>query len=287
MLRELGPLKTEAGIRAHSIRGVASGEHGICQYCHFLDYSKWRDIYIWLRPPTCGPNWSVFGVIWSVTHSPLFAHAYLHFRFRQACTDVGHSATDRPDIFSISGSPLRLQELEALFNKPPRYGHDFHWAGYTLHNAASILLRYLLRSPEPVIPLEMYRTFQDPLRPYFGPPSKGTTADDHDAAIVEYQRQILLLMPPSRVLLLYLLDLLAVFASKAEINSMTAARLAAVFQPAILSPVRAGEDFIEENKSRRLNQDVVILLIEDQDHSLVDEFERVLRKVESEGGRYS
>lgn len=177
-----------------------------------------------------------------------------------------------------------MQKLEAVFNElPGRYGADLDWTGYTVHDAASILLRYLLRSPEPVIPLEIYRAFQDPLRPYFGPPSKSITADDHDAAIFEYQRRILLLLPPSRVLLLYLLDLLFVFTSKSEINSMTAARLAAVFQPAILSPVRAGEDFIEENDSRRLSQDVVTFLIENQDHFLIDEFGRDLREQESEG----
>ena len=171
-----------------------------------------------------------------------------------------------------------------MFNEPPRYGKGFNWADYTVHDAASILLRYLLRSPEPVVPLEKYQAFQDPLRPYCSSPLESITPEDPEAAIVGYQRQILLLPNLSRHLLLYLLDMLAVFASKSETNSMTSTRLAAIFQPAILSPVRVGEDFIEESNSRRLSQDVVTFLIENQDHFLIDEFGRDLREQESEGG---
>lgn len=49
---------------------------------------------------------------------------------------------------------------------------------------------------------------------------------------------------------------------------MTSPRLAAVFQPAILSPVKAGEDFIEEEKPRQICQEVLIFLIENQDSFL-------------------
>ena len=174
------------------------------------------------------------------------------------------------DIFSISGSPLRLQKLEAAFNESPRYGKGVDWTGHTVHDAASILLRYLLRSPKPVIPLEKYEAFQKPLRPHsFFSTNLSDSSFENDVAIREYQRQIILLPPLSRQLLLYLLDLLAVFASKCETNRMTSPRLAAVFQPAILSPVKAGEDFIEEEKSRQISQEVLIFLIENQDSFLV------------------
>ena len=117
------------------------------------------------------------------------------------------------DIFSISGSPLRLQKLEAAFNEPPRYGKGVDWTGYTVHDAASILLRYLLRSPEPVIPLEKYEAFQKPLRPHSSfLTNLSDSSFEKDMAIREYQRQVTILPPLSRQLLLYLLDLLAVFA---------------------------------------------------------------------------
>ena len=119
----------------------------------------------------------------------------------------------------------------------------------------------MLRLPESVIPVDSYEDFQAPLK---------VEDYDHTTAIREYQRLFTLLPPVSRQLLLYLLDLLAVFASKYEINKMTSARLAAIFQPAILSPVKAGEDFIEEAEACRLSQDVLHFLIENQDDFLIE-----------------
>ena len=174
--------------------------------------------------------------------------------------------TEVKDLFTVSGSPLRLQKLEAAFNEPPRYGKGIDWSGYTVHDAASILLRFLLRLPEPIIPLLMYEAFQGPVQ-----------ADEQDSsdtifansAIRRYRHQILLLPALSRQLLLYLLDLLAVFADQSRSNNLTAKRLATIFQPAILSPVRAGEEFVEEEAYRRLSRDVFTFLIENQDNFLV------------------
>ena len=70
------------------------------------------------------------------------------------------------NLFCISGSPLRLQNLQDSFNKPPKYGEYLDWSGYTVHDAASILLRFLNRLPEPVIPLERYEAFQNPMKQY-------------------------------------------------------------------------------------------------------------------------
>ena len=47
---------------------------------------------------------------------------------------------------------------------------------------------------------------------------------------------------------------------------MTSERLAAFFQPAILSPVGAGEDSVEEAHSFQLSQIVLVFLIENQDN---------------------
>ena len=164
--------------------------------------------------------------------------------------------TEVKDLFTVSGSPLRLQKLEAAFNEPPRYGKGLDWSGYTIHDAASILLRFLLRLPEPIIPLGMYEAFQGPV-PIFD-----------NQAIRKYQELFALLPPPSRHLLLYLLDLLAMF-TKSESNNLTAERLATIFQPAILSPVRAGEEFIEEKAYRGLSRDVLTYLIKYQKNFLV------------------
>ena len=174
--------------------------------------------------------------------------------------------TEVKDLFTVSGSPLRLQKLEAAFNEPPRYGKGMDWSGYTVHDAASILLRFLLRLPEPIIPLAMYEAFQGPVRADEQYPFDSIFDNQ---AIRKYKEQFALLPPFSRHLLLYLLDLLAVFASKSESNNLTVERLATIFQPAILSPVRAGEEFVEEKAYRQLSRDILIYLINHQDNFLV------------------
>lgn len=67
-------------------------------------------------------------------------------------------------IFRVGGSSKRLKELQAIFNTPPNYGKKLNWEGYNVHDAASMLRRYLNALPEPLVPLEMYETFREPLR---------------------------------------------------------------------------------------------------------------------------
>lgn len=145
------------------------------------------------------------------------------------------------------------------------------WDGYTVHDAANVLRRYLNDLPEPVVPLDLYEKFREPLRGA----TKLPTADgegpqfvenfDMDGAIARYQQLITELPPLNRQLLLYILDLLAVFAAKADQNRMNSQNLAAIFQPGMLSHpshAMAPEEY-------RLNQTVIIFLIENQDHFLI------------------
>ncbi|KAF4334204.1 Rho-GTPase-activating 5 [Fusarium beomiforme] len=152
-----------------------------------------------------------------------------------------------------------------------RYGKGLVWDGYTVHDAANVLRRYLNDLPEPVVPLDLYEKFRDPLRGA----TKQAVGDaegpqfvenfNEKAAIVQYQRLITELPPLNRQLLLYILDLLAVFAAKADENRMNSQNLAAIFQPGMLSHpahAMAPEEY-------RLNQCVIIFLIENQDHFLI------------------
>ncbi|EJP64024.1 RhoGAP domain-containing protein [Beauveria bassiana ARSEF 2860] len=180
-------------------------------------------------------------------------------------------ATGVEGIFRLSGSEKRIKELKSIFDSPNRYGKGLVWDGYTVHDAANVLRRYLNDLPEPVVPLDLYERFRDPLRgatkqvagdaegPQFVPDF------DEKAAIATYQRLITELPPLNRQLLLYILDLLAVFAAKSEENRMTSQNLAAIFQPGMLSHPQhamAPEEY-------RLNQCVIIFLIENQDHFLI------------------
>lgn len=181
------------------------------------------------------------------------------------------SATHVEGIFRLSGSEKRIKELKTIFDSPDRYGKGLVWDGYTVHDAANVLRRYLNDLPEPVVPLDLYEKFRDPLRGA----TKQAVGDaegpqfvenfNEKAAILQYQRLITELPPLNRQLLLYILDLLAVFAAKADENRMNSQNLAAIFQPGMLSHpahAMAPEEY-------RLNQCVIIFLIENQDHFLI------------------
>ena len=88
---------------------------------------------------------------------------------------------------------------------------------------------------------------------------------DQGTAIATYQQLITELPPLNRQLLLYILDLLSVFASKSDINLMTSANLSAIFQPGLLS--HPNHDMSPQEY--RLSQDVLIFLIDNQDNFLI------------------
>jgi len=156
-------------------------------------------------------------------------------------------------IFRLSGSAKRIKDLQNIFNTPEKYGKGLDWAGYTVHDAAAVLRRYLNQLPEPIIPLEYYDKFRAPLSL---PPAD---------AIKVYKRLIGDLPALNRQLLLYILDLLAVFASKSEQNLMTSQNLSAIFQPGLIS--HPSHDMSPEDY--RISQDVLVFLIENQDHFLM------------------
>ncbi|KAI4763888.1 RhoGAP-domain-containing protein [Aureobasidium sp. EXF-3400] len=181
-------------------------------------------------------------------------------------------ATDVEGIFRLSGSEKRIKELRIAFDSPDRYGKGLDWSGYTVHDAANILRRYFNQLPEPIIPLEFYERFRDPLKNH---QAQAVGSMDMQApnighfdpvkAIFVYQSLITELPPLNRQLLLYILDLLAVFASKSEFNKMTTPNLAAIFQPGLLSHPQ--HDMAPPEY--RLSQDVLIFLIENQDSFLI------------------
>ncbi|KAF7536536.1 hypothetical protein G7Z17_g13025 [Cylindrodendrum hubeiense] len=197
-------------------------------------------------------------------------------------------ATGVEGIFRLSGSEKRIKELKTVFDSPDRYGKGLVWEGYTVHDAANVLRRYLNDLPEPVVPLDLYEKFREPLRGATKQAvgdAEGPQFVEHFneiSAIREYQRLITELPPLNRQLLLYILDLLAVFAAKADENRMNSQNLAAIFQPGMLSHpahAMAPEEY-------RLNQCVIIFLIENQDHFLIgmqgtEADEKTMKEVES------
>lgn len=141
-----------------------------------------------------------------------------------------------------------------------------------MHDAANILRRYFNQLPEPIIPLDFYDRFRDPLRNHqaqavgqMDAQSPSVGEFHHDGTIRRYQSLITELPPLNRQLLLYILDLLAVFASKSDLNKMTTQNLSAIFQPGTLSHPQ--HDMAPPEY--RLSQDVLIFLIDNQDSFLI------------------
>ncbi|EGE82540.1 rho GTPase activator [Blastomyces dermatitidis ATCC 18188] len=201
-----------------------------------------------------------------------FIYGYVPIVVAKCGVFLKEKATDVEGIFRLSGSAKRIKDLQEAFDSPDRFGKGLDWTGYTVHDAANILRRYLNQLPEPIVPLDFYERFRDPLRKYQAQaveekdaaPANEEEPFDHAKAVVTYQQLIKELPPLNRQLLLYILDLLTVFASKSEVNRMTAANLAAIFQPGLLS--HPAHDMAP--KEYKLSQDVLIFLIENQDNFL-------------------
>ncbi|KAE9976357.1 hypothetical protein BLS_002102 [Venturia inaequalis] len=201
-----------------------------------------------------------------------YVYGYVPIVVAKCGVFLKEKATDVEGIFRLSGSEKRIKELREAFNSPDRYGKGLDWTGYTVHDAANILRRYFNQLPEPIIPLNCYEKFRIPLRGHQSQavgqmegqaPSYGDF--DPEKTIKVFQNLITELPPLNRQLLLYILDLLAVFASKSDLNKMTTPNLAAIFQPGILS--HPNHDMAPPEY--RLSQDVLIFLIENQDHFLI------------------
>ncbi|CAO3590389.1 unnamed protein product [Absidia cylindrospora] len=129
-------------------------------------------------------------------------------------------------IFRRPGSARRLRMLQTIFDTSDTYGSQLDWRGYTVHDAANILRRFINHLPEPVITLDYYRPFKDTMDQTF------STVDEKVDA---FQVLIEKLPLPHQYLLLYLLDMLAIFATTAKYTKMETECLAAVFVPGVLS----------------------------------------------------
>ncbi|EPY51664.1 rho-type GTPase activating protein Rga5 [Schizosaccharomyces cryophilus OY26] len=161
------------------------------------------------------------------------------------------NATQVKGIFRVNGSSKRIQLLQKAFSTSPDYGRSFEWNGYTVHDAANVFRRFINLMPEHVIPLDYYELFREPM----------TLSNLTDNDRIEMYRQRIDKLPiPNRQLLLYLLDLLAVFASNSHINLMSAENLAAIFQPGILSHP-SHEVY---SKDYKISQNALLFLISHQ-----------------------
>lgn len=74
-----------------------------------------------------------------------------------------------PGIFRIPGSVKRIRALQQEFSTPPQFGRSFAWDGYTPHDAANLLKRFLATLPGTLIPADAYADFREPMQMEFKP----------------------------------------------------------------------------------------------------------------------
>lgn len=118
-----------------------------------------------------------------------------------------------------------------------------------------------------MIPFNFYDKFTSILGPTVFENDEGYDRDAFsiDGAISTLQRYITEIPPLNRQLLLYLLDLFAVFVCS-DMNKMTSARIVAAFQPSLL--VREPSDGMSVVDHVRA-ADTLVCMIENQDHFLI------------------
>lgn len=186
-------------------------------------------------------------------------------------TKLISTATETKGVFETAGSPKRLQELQRVFDHGLRFGRDLNWSGYTVFDAGTLLLRYLLQLPEPVIPHSHYELFRAPWK-------EQAEHGHFDRSDDSFRYELLLgdLPALNRHLLLYLLNMLELFVACSHLNNMTSAKLAAVFQPGILSHPDHQPALTSEV---RKSQDVLKFLIENASYHL--EFHREMKEITS------
>lgn len=80
---------------------------------------------------------------------------------------IKRDARDVPGLFRIPGSVKRIRLLQEVFSQPPDFGRSFDWEGYTPHDAANLLKRFLAALPGTLIPQSMYQQFREPMQTEF------------------------------------------------------------------------------------------------------------------------
>ena len=250
MLSALRPISPWSFIEFSLTSGCAVQHHGVFGV-HLYESIKYAKAVIWLIND----------------NGERFIAGYIPTVVAKCGIFLKQKGTDVEGIFRLSGSARRIKDLQEIFDSPKLYGKDLDWSGYTVHDAANVLRRYLNQLPEPVIPLNFYERFRDPLRHHqlYAASDVDAKSDfDVEQVVVGYQQLIQKLPPLNRQLLLYILNILSLFVAKSDQNLMTSSNLAVIFQPSILS--HPTHDMAPEEYKR--SQDVLTFLIENQPHFL-------------------
>lgn len=136
------------------------------------DYKKYRDAFLNNKNGFTG---RVFGVALSdslsvasaevIVQSELVSFGRIPIVVAKCGAFLKSNGLETSGIFRIAGNSKRIKELQYVFSHGPDYGAKFkNWDGYTVHDVASLLRRFLNNLQEPLIPLSLYEDFRNPLK---------------------------------------------------------------------------------------------------------------------------
>ncbi|CAL9730818.1 GTPase-activating protein Sac7p [Monosporozyma unispora] len=136
------------------------------------DYKVYRDAFLNNKNGFTG---RVFGVSLSdslsvasaevIVQSELVSFGRIPIVVAKCGAFLKSNGLETSGIFRIAGNSKRVKELQYIFSRGPDYGAKFNnWDGYTVHDVASLLRRFLNNLQEPLIPLSLYEDFRNPLR---------------------------------------------------------------------------------------------------------------------------
>ncbi|EIW83845.1 Rho GTPase activation protein, partial [Coniophora puteana RWD-64-598 SS2] len=239
------------------------------QFTNAQKFAKYRDPH---KPLSDDEDHPVFGkplreslryasvqISTANANGSLYVWGYIPVVVAKCGLYLKENATEVQGTFRVSGSTKRMRDLQMAFETPPRYGKNLDWKKeqFTTHDVASVFRRYLTQMPEPVIPHDLYHHFRDAL---------AKQPCNHEEVIATYKKLIQKMPRANQYLLLYVLDLLSVFARKSDKNLMNATNLAVIFRPGLIS--HPNHELTPHEHA--LSQRVLEFLIEQQDWFLLD-----------------
>ncbi|KAI1166618.1 Rho GTPase activation protein [Nemania serpens] len=162
---------------------------------------------------------------------------------QKCCFFLKNEGVAAADIFAEPGDIFRVSKLKELFSTGPKYGEDIDFTGYTVYDAADLIMLYLSQLPRPLIPESLAKRWISLSRQAT---LSGSHATRLDQCIDFWEEALSGLRGPSRSLFKLLLNLWADVATAEEDNDMTAERLSdVVLKPLMhVSPGRHRTDYM-------------------------------------------
>ncbi|KXX80059.1 GTPase-activating protein SAC7 [Madurella mycetomatis] len=151
---------------------------------------------------------------------------------------------EAPHIFGLDGDQLRLAQLKEIFNSTTtNYGKELDWSRFSVYDAADLILLFLSELPKPLISESVGKRWVALSRQAT---VRGSLSMRLDQGLDFWEEAFLGINGPARSLFKLLLNLWGDITDAAQVNDMTAERLAGrVMRPLMhVTTARYQTDFL-------------------------------------------